>query len=293
MSDPHQDTVQNPWGFDWLPATVSADLFQAALEGRESLQLETKRVSGKMVAKALETLCAFANTQGGWLILGMEDADKAQGSDRYIGVDENPEAVDELLRKLHSHIQPPIETLRWWFDTKHLASHDGQRSVRLLIAQVKPSEKVHSLLDGGTWLRLQASNRQMSATEVTELSYRRGVRSAESEPVDVDFELLDTDTWRLYLRGRALAHPPASPTSCTGSAWPGRWTASCGRCVPPCCCSPTSPAPCLRQRVPARMCGYSITRAAASWPVKSRTSGSRRGRSPGRCTGSSRRRMPT
>lgn len=205
MSDPHQDTVQNPWGFDWLPATVSADLFQAALEGRESLQLETKRVSGKMVAKALETLCAFANTQGGWLILGMEDADKAQGSDRYIGVDENPEAVDELLRKLHSHIQPPIETLRWWFDTKHLASHDGQRSVRLLIAQVKPSEKVHSLLDGGTWLRLQASNRQMSATEVTELSYRRGVRSAESEPVDVDFELLDTDTWRLYLRGRALA----------------------------------------------------------------------------------------
>ncbi len=77
--------------------------------------------------------------------------------------------------------------------------------MRLLIAQVKPSEKVHSLLDGGTWLRLQASNRQMSATEVTELSYRRGVRSAESEPVDVDFELLDTDTWRLYLRGRALA----------------------------------------------------------------------------------------
>jgi len=31
------------------------------------------------------------------------------------------------------------------------------------------------------------------------------VRSAESEPVDVDFELLDTDTWRLFLRGRGLA----------------------------------------------------------------------------------------
>lgn len=206
MSNQSQDSVQNPWGFDWLPVATSAGLFQAAMEGRESLQLETKRVSGKMVAKALETLCAFANTQGGWLILGMEDADKAQGTDRYIGVDENPEAVDELLRKLHSHIQPAIDSLRWWFDAKQLIDAGGrQRVVRLLIAQVKPSDKVHSLLDGGTWLRLQASNRQMSATEVTELSYRRGVRSAESEPVDVDFELLDTETWRLYLRGRGLA----------------------------------------------------------------------------------------
>lgn len=37
------------------------------------------------------------------------------------------------------------------------------------------------------------------------MSYRRGVRSAESEPVDVDFELLDTETWRLFLRRRGLA----------------------------------------------------------------------------------------
>jgi ATP-dependent DNA helicase RecG len=44
----------------------------------------------------------------------------------------------------------------------------------------------------------------MNATEITELSYQRGVRSAESEPVDVDFELLDTETWRLFLRGRGL-----------------------------------------------------------------------------------------
>ena len=50
-----------------------------------------------------------------------------------------------------------------------------------------------------------ASNRQMNAAEITELSYRRGVQSAESEPVDVDFDLLDTDAWRLYLRGRSLS----------------------------------------------------------------------------------------
>ncbi|MDX1253203.1 MAG: hypothetical protein IDH49_13325 [Gammaproteobacteria bacterium] len=42
----------------------------------------------------------------------------------------------------------------------------------------------------------------MTASEITELSYRRGVRSAESEPVDVDFDLLRTESWRLFLRGR-------------------------------------------------------------------------------------------
>lgn len=65
MTNRNQAGAQNPWGFDWLPMNVAAGLFQAAMEGRETLQLETKRVSGKMVAKALETLCAFANTQGG------------------------------------------------------------------------------------------------------------------------------------------------------------------------------------------------------------------------------------
>lgn len=45
----------------------------------------------------------------------------------------------------------------------------------------------------------------MNVSEITELAYRRGMRSAKSEPVDVDFDLLDTERWRLFLRGRGLA----------------------------------------------------------------------------------------
>lgn len=51
-----------------------------------------------MVGKALETLCAFANTRGGTLALGLEDRAKAQGMERLHGLAENPEAVDELRR---------------------------------------------------------------------------------------------------------------------------------------------------------------------------------------------------
>jgi ATP-dependent DNA helicase RecG len=43
------------------------------LSSSESRTLDFKRVSGKMVGKALETLCAFANTEGGILVLGVAD----------------------------------------------------------------------------------------------------------------------------------------------------------------------------------------------------------------------------
>ena len=181
---------------------MTNDLLDWALPRRESIQLETKRVSGKMVSKALETICAFANTEGGWLFLGIEDFDKAQGRDRLFGIAENPEAVDELLRKLGTQYHPPVEGVRGV--RLHTTMRDGTDGV-IVVLYVLASNKVHSILDDGTWTRGEASNREMNATEITELSYRRGVRSAESEPVDVDFDLLDTDTWRLFLRGRGLS----------------------------------------------------------------------------------------
>ncbi len=180
----------------------AAQLLTFALAGVESQFRETKRVSGKMVGKALETICAFANTEGGWLFLGIEDARKEQGDQRLYGIGENPEAVDELLRKLSSHLLPTVEGIRAFRAATTL--RDGSHGF-VVTVHVPASDKVHSILDDGTWTRGEASNREMSASEITELSYRRGVRSAESEPVDVDFDLLDTEIWRLYLKGRGLA----------------------------------------------------------------------------------------
>ena len=56
----------------------------------ESKTFETKRVVGSKLTRALETAVAFANTNGGWLVLGLEDEDKAKGRDRSF------DAVEEL-----------------------------------------------------------------------------------------------------------------------------------------------------------------------------------------------------
>ena len=180
-----------------LPEMLIADVV-----GRvESTRFETKRVSGKMVGKALETICAFANTRGGTLALGVEDAAKASGQDRLIGLAENPEALDELRRKVLTHLLPEVAGLRWARVACRL--RDGTDG-HIALVSVAQSAKVHSIRDDGTWTRLDASNREMNASEITELSYRRGTISAESEPVAVPFELLDTETWRSFAAQRGF-----------------------------------------------------------------------------------------
>src|SRR3990170_4807933 len=69
---------------------TAEQLADAIVGKREGLHFETKRVSNRAVSKALETVSAFANTEGGILALGVEDFDKAQGHDRLYGIEENP-----------------------------------------------------------------------------------------------------------------------------------------------------------------------------------------------------------
>jgi len=176
-------------------------LIASLLVQPETMRFEAKRVSGKMVGKALETVCAFANTAGGTLALGLEDLNKATGPDRLYGLEENPEAVDELRRKTLTHLLPSVDGLRWVRVACQL--RDGSEGHVLLLV-VPQSPKVHSILDDGTWTRLDASNRELSAAEITELSYRRGVISAESEPVVVPFELLATETWHRFAANRGF-----------------------------------------------------------------------------------------
>lgn len=184
-----------------LTEEQAAPRIKTLLTARESRTLDFKRVSGKMVSKALETLCAFANTEGGILVLGMADEKQDKGIARFCGIQENPEALDDLTRKARTQFHPPIEAIR--FVRLPCALRDGSAG-HLVLVQVWKSDKVHSIVDDGTWTRLDAGNREMRAEEITELSYRRGVRSAESDLVPVQLGLLETDAWRSFVAVRGL-----------------------------------------------------------------------------------------
>lgn len=130
-----------------LSPEVSHAVIKVLLRMPETQRFECKRVSGKMVGKALETICAMANTEGGTLLLGIEDLAKAKGSDRLYGISENPEAIDELQRKLPTHLQPPVEDVK--LQRLPCTLRDGSQGA-LLRVLIPRSDKVHSILDGGT-----------------------------------------------------------------------------------------------------------------------------------------------
>lgn len=171
------------------------------LKASESKTLEFKRVSGQMVSKALIAISAFANSDGGILVLGLADVSQGTGKARLFGIEENSESVDDLRRKLGSQITPAITDLKFFKWSCML--RNGQLG-HLMLIQVAKSDRVHSVVDNGTYIRMDASSRQMTAAEITELSYKRGVRSAEGDALPIRFDLLETATWQTFLAARGL-----------------------------------------------------------------------------------------
>ena len=186
-----------------VPVKESQTLLSLLMARNETRHLEFKRVTGKMVQKALETLCAFANTEGGILVLGLGDKKEFLGVTRIFGIEENPEAFDDLQRRLSTDIRPSLGDVR--IQRLSTVLHNGigkDKPGTVVLLSVARSQQVHSIVGGGTYTRMDAGNRMMSASEVTELSYRRGERSATSEPVAISLDRLKTTVWQRYLQGR-------------------------------------------------------------------------------------------
>lgn len=71
------------------------ELIDILLGSTEWSSFETKRAAVQP-RKLLETLCAFLNSEGGILVIGLEDHSKAKGKDRIFGISENEDNVSEF-----------------------------------------------------------------------------------------------------------------------------------------------------------------------------------------------------
>ena len=189
---------------DISPAQA-AERIGALLAASENRMLDFKRISGKQ-SRMYEAVCAFANTEGGLLVIGIGDAKAMTPGDspqnRLFGIEENPEGFDDFRRELLNRFTPPITKLHWM--RLPCTLHNGLPG-HVVMLVVGKSEQVHSIVGNGTWTRMDASNRQMSAAEIADLAYQRGVKSAETLPLPVALDLLNTDAWRSYCVTRGLA----------------------------------------------------------------------------------------
>lgn len=187
-----------------LSPAQAADRIAALLAAHESHTLDFKRISAKH-GRMVETLCAFANSDGGLLVIGVGDAKDvkpgAKPESRLFGIEENPEGFDDFRRHVLQRFTPPLARLHWLRVPCTLYNDQPGHVVML---RVDKSDQVHSIVGKGTWARMDASNRELSAVEIADLAYQRGVRSAASELVPVNFGLLDTPIWRTFVAARGL-----------------------------------------------------------------------------------------
>lgn len=187
-----------------LSAESAAGRIHALLAATESRTLDFKRISGKQ-SRMYEAVCAFANSEGGLLVIGIGDAkamtpgDKPQS--RLFGIEENPEGFDNFRTELLTRFTPAITQLHWL--RLPCTLHNGQPG-HVVMLRVEKSDQIHSVVNNGTWMRMDASNREMNAAEIAELAYQRGVRSAVAETVPIKLTLLETDTWRTFVAARGL-----------------------------------------------------------------------------------------
>lgn len=187
-----------------LSPAQSATRLTALLAAHENRTLDFKRISAKH-GRMIEAVCAFANTEGGLLVIGVGDAKDlkpgAKAQSRLYGIEENPEAFDDFRRQVLQRFAPAIERLHWL--RLPCTLYDGKPG-HIVLLRVEKSDLVHSVVGNGTWKRMDTSNREMSAAEIADLHYRRGVRSATSELVPVNLALLETTIWRTFVAARGL-----------------------------------------------------------------------------------------
>lgn len=167
----------------------------------ETQNVEFKRLDGeRVVSKTIQTIVAMANTDGGTIIIGVEDPEKsnAAGLERIYGIEENKELYDEIVRKFQN-IVPPISGL----GNPHLVKVDDIDKTIAIIGIPKATESFHAY-DNHVFVRLQKGNKRLSPQEIIKMSYAKGFKKADKELVEVDFALLDTQTYRDWRGSRGV-----------------------------------------------------------------------------------------
>jgi len=172
---------------------LKPDFLDLILNTQEWQFFECKRAKAQP-SKLLESIIAFANAEGGILVVGLEDPDKARGLQRLFGISENLNNVSDLLNLIPKDITPPIANISW--QEFEIINNKHQKD-KLVIFYIPRSTDVHSLKRGDTYLRYGRTNRRLTAQEIIQLKYAKGSITFENEPAfsasleDLNKELLE------------------------------------------------------------------------------------------------------
>jgi len=112
-----------------------------------------------------ETMAAFANSDGGAILVGVNAEGQATGQ---VYADE----VEAALRAVVQECRPPVD-VRW-----HQAADEEGLAFAIVVAR---SPELHSLADGRVLVRAGAENRPLSGDQIRQLAATKSVGDFEAE----------------------------------------------------------------------------------------------------------------
>ncbi|MEN9621633.1 MAG: hypothetical protein RLZZ67_67 [Candidatus Parcubacteria bacterium] len=147
-------------------------------------------------AKLMETVIAFANTNGGTIVIGLEDPKKATGEKRLLGISKYADNVSSFLALLAKDIEPPL--IDFSHEEFEITNVEGKAD-KLILFRIDKSDDVHSLKNGDTYVRKGNQNQKIGASEIIRLKYEKGSIKFESEMSNLDqFDDVDTDLLKKF-----------------------------------------------------------------------------------------------
>ncbi len=168
----------------------------------ESRTLEFKRLGSRNegLDKTLQSIVAMSNTDGGLLILGIDDPQKTtrKGHDRIYGIEENIHLYDEIGHAVKK-ISPPIAGI-WPPDLIEIQG----KNIRIgLLAIPKMGDGFRSI-ENHVYIRQERGNKRLSPQEIIHYAYVKGFERSDKEPVKVDFSLLKTHYYESWRKKRGI-----------------------------------------------------------------------------------------
>ncbi|KKS93196.1 MAG: AAA-4 family protein [Parcubacteria group bacterium GW2011_GWA2_43_13] len=176
------------------------EIIKIFLDTQEWQTFECKRAAIEP-AKLLETVVAFANTEGGYIVVGLEDPSKAEGHKRLLGISENLDNISEFLKLIEKEIEPPLNL--WGKFELDITNVNGLPD-KLFVVNIKKSNDVHSLKRGDTFVRKGRQNVKIGSTEIMRLKYEKGAIKFENEKSGItSLTEIDVDLLVIYKKDTA------------------------------------------------------------------------------------------
>lgn len=193
------------------------DVAPALLRLREGQWFDRKSLLSKPAALA-QDLVAFANAEGGIVVLGFTDG-RVDGTCVY------PGRTNDLRQAHLDHTAPPVHVTA---EEVACMAEDG-RDDRLLVLRVERSERVHTTTADHCYLRVGDETRRLTFLQRQELHYDKGNAQFDGSPVagatvgELDVDLLRAHAAQLGLPAGARLYNARSLLTRDGAVTAGAY----------------------------------------------------------------------